>query len=1641
MEALDRTLSSVGLRSVEVPSVASAPTGIGGQATVVRSVLVPISPGGVPGVINFLVIQSNVPPLLSVGLLEHLGASFDLVSNHVRFEKIGVQLRMGVQTSGHRTIPLVQWTGGHFPVPDAVKQEYGLSDTAFDKDSAVSSPYIKETTSQSSSVVAEDGSRIGVAGKRCHRGVMLSSCSVSSCEAIHVEGSARVHPMGTTEPNSQHLGSGSLLMGNHLGTFAPQFARDPLWKHGSPLAFVADPSGKTMESLYDSHLLPHGDLSHDVLQADPRRARSEEHQVGSALVPGELPTGPWCMPSPVNEEPREPVRELGGVSELRSPALLLFEEGRYLEGQGEGPCEVRGRVGLSRGGRECYSDPATTTKEVFGGNEQFGSHEQPSTTRPVSGHPGDVPGLPADECGHDRSRPGAGPDAADHEPCQERTGQRDGCDRARLSGQDNHRDPDGLGRRADRGFQSGGLVGSEHGQPIRRCHSGPPGLIWPRWMTLSALSLASSVTPWGHLSAEGRDLFSAKGGNESSWLVHYPLSEGTDSNYGEDGRPPHLRVPWVMKCEKGSVPGPRIELWHELRDPGSGGLLQRGPGPPPQDLSGRRGCCWHAPRHLQLLETHRDPEAVVLGFDDDGLASKSGPFWLVHAPLMGALCDNETIGSPEIRVDAESERSLHQCIEKSMRQEHREGRGAVYDFVAVISATPDSQEVQRDGLRVPPPHEDFTDQVGWECFNKDHRQRFREFHERCRPTFIALTGRTYGDTTEQEQVRAKVEAGFIIEIMEKQATMDGIYYMQAPDSSSLWKDQRWDPFLQGHPGASLLRRVDASGQQWRLITNGAPLISWWSKPANGLAITCSTTTSAFADQVPGESTRECYLSHDYDNSEEYARVLRQRQDYSSRSCLRLLNMTRRQKGARSRKEALTAQGLLHYEVYGQYSHGGMSGTTRRTEDNCEFVQYINELLTRRGATGPRSSFAVSSGARLSYHRDNHNLGINYVLTIGDFTGGQVWVEEVGGPDVRQVSPGKWVAGRLHSPRNRALSFSPRQFHGPEPWQGDRWSIIAYQTRSVKKLTKAERRDLRMLGFDVRGYPGSSGLGPEAASAAVAEAAGRVASPFPTFVQTVDDDEEELDGDDPEKDALRQRAGALRLLHQGTKSTQPRASEAQISLIRKLHNNCGHPPADRFLRTLKAAGALPHILRYVRDKFHCQECDSRRGPLHRRKAQCPRLFTFNRVLSVDVFYIRFQQANVPILNMVCSGTNYQVVQRLEGNSDGTPSSYCAWKGFLQTWVRYLGAPQMVICDGGSEFKGHFERGLEQLGVLQHLTIPESPWQNSKSERHGGWLKERLQREVDSGQCSFGSMEEMDEFLASITAAKNRWFNQGGYTPVQLVFGELPRVPAELLSEDQGGLVPLSDAYHDPAGLDESGAEFRKRIQIRERAKQAAMEQCSREALSRAVKTSSTPSPDWRPGQWVYVFRRGRPTDPLVPKARWVGPGMVLVNARGVVWVAMRSRLWRCSPQQLRAAFPTEVLGHRLSSDGTLGELLRQVTSGNQSRAVDVAREGPPTDVDELAPVSQVEGGIPLGESVPLPASREEDPQAPQAARPVPSGLLPRPVPPPEVPRRPSVVSSRRSSATLEEPAQEPEGQDAGGAARQLPPVRRTRRTRP
>ena len=56
------------------------------------------------------------------------------------------------------------------------------------------------------------------------------------------------------------------------------------------------------------------------------------------------------------------------------------------------------------------------------------------------------------------------------------------------------------------------------------------------------------------------------------------------------------------------------------------------------------------------------------------------------------------------------------------------------------------------------------------------------------------------------------------------------------------------------------------------------------------------------------------------------------------------------------------------------------------------------------------------------------------------------------------------------------------------------------------------------------------------------------------------------------------------------------------------------------------------------------------------------------------------------------------------------------------------PEVVLSDGGSEFKSVFERSLEQHNILQVVCGASSPWQNGKVERHGGWLKERAELEM-------------------------------------------------------------------------------------------------------------------------------------------------------------------------------------------------------------------------------------------------------------------------------------------------------------------------
>eukprot|EP00434_Breviolum_minutum_P029882 symbB.v1.2.026423.t1/scaffold2638.1/size74318/2 len=403
------------------------------------------------------------------------------------------------------------------------------------------------------------------------------------------------------------------------------------------------------------------------------------------------------------------------------------------------------------------------------------------------------------------------------------------------------------------------------------------------------------------------------------------------------------------------------------------------------------------------------------------------------------------------------------------------------------------------------------------------------------------------------------------------------------------------------------------------------------------------------------------------------------------------------------------------------------------------------------------------------------------------------------------------------------------------------------------------------------------------------------------------------------------------------------SEELKQMVHRLHVNLGHLPLDRMKMMLKAANAKDEVLSYVRDKYHCEVCMRQRREITRRKAAFPRTFEFNRILGVDTFFVKWQGKSYPFLNMVDHGTNWQVVamvRPIEGEhaepSGGNPTAEETWLHFLRYWVRPHGTPDVVISDGGMEFRGRFERGLEQYGVLQNVTDQESPWQNGRVERHGLWVKDRMEMEVSAAGTIVQCINDLEALVIELVSCKNGWFSRGGYSPAQLVYGKNPRLPAELLS-DAGQCTPgWDEVLCDATEGDTATAEFRRSHRIREKARKLAMENTCREKVREASKPPLHRHRSWAAGQWVMIWRTSKTA---TVRSRWVGPGLVILQTGHTVYVAVRSRLWKCNVDQLRPANEMEELGMQVVESRQYQELLHQMQQQRHG-AVDVEREGPP-----------------------------------------------------------------------------------------------------
>ena len=183
------------------------------------------------------------------------------------------------------------------------------------------------------------------------------------------------------------------------------------------------------------------------------------------------------------------------------------------------------------------------------------------------------------------------------------------------------------------------------------------------------------------------------------------------------------------------------------------------------------------------------------------------------------------------------------------------------------------------------------------------------------------------------------------------------------------------------------------------------------------------------------------------------------------------------------------------------------------------------------------------------------------------------------------------------------------------------------------------------------------------------------------------------------------------------------TEEDKKKVAKMHINLGHPEKSSFLRFLRAGRIRDEVLKWVSKEFRCEQCESQVMPKAPRPAVVPKCYKPGVAVGIDLFYIPdpLNQKSLPVLNVLDLGTNYQVIELMENKE---PAG--VWSSFWRTWCRVFGMPEYVSIDEGREFRGSFSKWCAEMGTVVFRAAARAPWQQGKVERHGGLVKNMIEK---------------------------------------------------------------------------------------------------------------------------------------------------------------------------------------------------------------------------------------------------------------------------------------------------------------------------
>ena len=169
-----------------------------------------------------------------------------------------------------------------------------------------------------------------------------------------------------------------------------------------------------------------------------------------------------------------------------------------------------------------------------------------------------------------------------------------------------------------------------------------------------------------------------------------------------------------------------------------------------------------------------------------------------------------------------------------------------------------------------------------------------------------------------------------------------------------------------------------------------------------------------------------------------------RKDFSRDSCCELLKSIAFAAN-RNNQSGLSAEvdhpTHLRNITLGAFVHGGMKGVTTRTLQHHDLTKYLITFLKHHRSQDELTLISIVQGGDLRVKSDphNHRTGSCSLVTLGNFEGGELWIEDSDPKAIHEVvcHEKTTLTGRLGPMTDRAVLFDHNSRHRTMPWKGER----------------------------------------------------------------------------------------------------------------------------------------------------------------------------------------------------------------------------------------------------------------------------------------------------------------------------------------------------------------------------------------------------------------------------------------------------------------------------------------------------------------------------------------------------------------------------------------------------------------------------